>query len=246
MMHAALLAMVLVFQEQHAAIVHADTGTIEVTLRNDSASVRLSTPGRAFQLDLDSLTLAAWADTAAVLRGPRKGAKELEYPAARLATSLVSMAIIRLSTDSTSSYAFAATSYGGFAGRVTLPYDSARRLFDVMRAPPLADSQSRVFPRRRSISGPTSWASSPRPTPAPQTCVGDSDASYSPPIIFQFVVDTSGHVEQQTFRVVSTPDQALAAAIEQTLRESPYRPAERNGHKVQQLVVDTLYTVQTY
>jgi hypothetical protein len=82
MLHTVLLAMALVLQQPHAAIIHADSGTVEISLSNDSASVRLSTPGRAFQLDLDSLTLTMWADTAAALRGPRKGAKETEYPAA--------------------------------------------------------------------------------------------------------------------------------------------------------------------
>jgi hypothetical protein len=242
MMHAALLAMALVLQEQHAAIVHGDTGTVEVTLHNDSASVRLSTPGRAFELDLDSLTLAAWADTAAVLRGPRKGAKELEYPAARLATSLVSMAIIRLSTDSTSSYAFAATSYGGFAGRVTLPHDSARRLFAVMRAPPLAESRSRIFlasevNQRAHLMGsfPSAYA-----LDVPQ---GANPSLYRP-AVFQFVVDTTGHVELQTFRVISTPDQSAADAIAESLRESVYYPAEREGRKVRQLVEMKVYVVR--
>ena len=241
MLHA-VVAMLLVLQEQHAAIVHGDTGTIEVTLHNDSASVRLSTPGRAFQLDLDSLTLAAWADTAAVLRGPRKGAKEPEYPAARLATSLVSMAIIRLSTDSTSSYAFAATSYGGFAGRVTLPSDSARRLFAVMRAPPLATSESRVFDstdvnQKAHFMGvfPSAYALDvPRGT----------SASLVNPIVFEFVVDTTGHVEQQTFHVVSTADRGEVEAISQQLRDSPYRPALRQGQKVRQLVRITVYAVR--
>jgi hypothetical protein len=242
MMHAALLAMVLVFQEQHAAVVHGDTGTIEVTLHNDSASVRLSTPGRAFQLDLDSLTLAAWADTAAALRGPRKGAKETEYPAARLATSLVAMAIIRLSTDTAPVYAFAATGYGGISARITLPHDSARRLFDVMRAPPLATSESRVFDstevnQKAHFMGvfPSAYALDvPRGT----------SASMVNPITFEFVVDTSGYVEQQTFHVVSTADRSEVESISQQLRDSSFRPALRQGHKVRQLVRITVYRVR--
>lgn len=244
MLHAAVMALLVAFQQPHAAIVHADSGTIEVTLHNDSASVRLSTPGRAFQLDLDSLTMAMWADTAAALRGPRKGAKEIEYPAARLATSIIAMAIIRLSTDSASSYAFAATGYGGLSGRLTLPYDSARRLLDVMRAPPLAESESRVFAasevnQRAHLMGfvPSAYAR------AADVRRG-MNASFSPPIIFEFVVDTTGHVEPQTFHVVLTPDPTISAGLEQTLRDSPYRPAERDGHKVRQLVRDTIYMVR--
>ena len=242
MMHAALLAMVLVFQEQHAAIVHGDTGTIEVTLHNDSASVRLATPGHAFQLDLDSLTLAAWADTAAALRGPRKGAKATEYPAARLATSLIAMAIVRLSTDTAPVYAFAASGYGGFSARITLPYDSARRLFDVMRAPPLAESQSRVFlatevNQRAHLMGrfPSAYA-----LDVPK---GENPSLYRP-AVFSFVVDTTGHVELQTFRVISTPDQGAADAFAQSLRESVYYPAEREGRKVRQLVEMKVYMVR--
>ena len=241
MLHA-VAAMLLVLQQQRAAVVHGDTGTIEVTLHNDSASVRVSTPGRTFQLDLDSMTLAAWADTAAALHGPRKGVKEVEYPAARLATSLVAMAIIRLSTDTAPRYAFAATSYGGFTGRITLPYDSARRLFDIMRVPPIAESQSRVFQatevnQRAHLMGAMPSAYS---VDVPK----GADPTYSRPIVLQFVVDTTGHVEQQTFRVVSTPDQSLADAISQTLRESSYFPAERDGHKVRQLVELKIYGVR--
>ena len=241
MLHAAVFAILL---QVHAAVVHADSGTVEIMLHNDSASVRLSTPGRAFQLDLDSMTLAMWADTAAALHGPRKGAKETEYPAARLATSLVAMAIIRLSTDSASPYSFVGTGYGGFSGRIVLPYDSARRLFDVMRAPPLTDAESRVFAatevnQRAHLMGVIPSAYAVDLTPLPRGL----NATYSPPIIFAFVVDTSGHVEQPTFHLVKTPDPGLAAAIEQTLRESPYRPAERNGHRVRQLVQDTVYAV---
>jgi hypothetical protein len=239
---AAMVGVLLVLQLQHAAVVHGDTGTVEVTLHNDSASVRLSTPGRAFQLDLDSLTLAAWADTAAVLRGPRKGAKETEFPAARLATSLVSMAIIRLSTDSAASYAFVGAGYGGLNGRVTLRHDSAMRLFDVMRAPPLAGSESRVFDssevnQRAHLIGiiPSSYA-----LDVPK----GAGASIVNPIIFEFVVDTTGHVEPQTFRVVAAADRGETEAIGEELRDSPFRPALRQGHKVRQLVRITIYRVR--
>src|SRR5581483_1505958 len=182
-MHTAMLATLLVFQLQHAATVHADGGTVEVTLRNDSASIRLSTPGHAFQLDLDSITLAMWADTAAALHGPRAGAKETEYPAARLATSLIAMAIIRLTTDSASPYAFAATGYGGFDGRVTLPYDSARRLFDVMRAPPIGESWSRVFDSSE-VDQKVQVMSFVRSAYANNVAKGGDDS----PIVFEFVV----------------------------------------------------------
>lgn len=242
MLHPAVLAMVVAFQFQHAATVHADSGTVEVTLSNDSASVRLSTPSRQFQLDLDSLTLAMWADTAAALRGPRQGAKETEYPAARLATSLIAMAIIRLSTDSASSYAFAATGYGGISGRVTLPYDSARRLFTVMKAPPLAESDSRVFDstevnqkaRLMGVIPPSYALDVPRGT----------SASLVNPIVFEFVVDTTGHVEQRTFHVVSAADRGEVEALSETFRDSPYRPALRQGRKVRQLVRITVYGVR--
>jgi hypothetical protein len=241
-LHTVLLAMALVLQQQHAAIVHADSGTVEITLSNDSVTVRMSTPGRAFQLDLDSLTLAMWADTAAALRGPRKGAKETEYPAARLATNIVAMAIIRLSTDSASSYVFAATGYGGINGRLTLPYDSAQRLFAVMRAPPLAESQSRVFTWREVNQ--QAHLMGLIPSAYSLDVPKGASASRVNPIVFEFVVDTTGHVEPQTFHIVSTPDPGEADAIAQSLRESPYRPAEKDGHKVRELMHLTYYFVR--
>jgi hypothetical protein len=216
-----MLAMLLVFQ-LHAATVHADNGTIEITLHNDSASVRVTTPGRAFQLDLDSLTLAMWADTAAALTGPRKGAKETEYPAARLATSLIAMAIIRLSTDSSSSYAFAATGYGGLTGRLTLPYDSARRLFAVMRAPPLADSEGRVFDSTE-VNQKAQVMSFVRSAYSLDVPKGTS-ASRVNPIAFEFVVDTAGQIEPGTFHVVSTADRGEVELISEQWLSATFRP----------------------
>jgi hypothetical protein len=62
--------------------------------------------------------------------------------------------------------------------------------------------------------------------------------------VFQFVVDTTGHVELQTFRVISTPDQSAADAIAESLRESVYYPAEREGRKVRQLVEMKVFMVR--
>src|SRR5581483_2027507 len=241
-MHTAMLATLLVFQLQHAATVHADGGTVEVTLRNDSASIRLSTPGHAFQLDLDSMTLAMWADTAVALHGPRAGAKETEYPAARLATSLIAMAIIRLTTDSASPYAFAATGYGGFGGRVTLPYDSARRLFDVMRAPPVGQSWSRVFDSTEVNQKPEVmgfvWSADQLDVPK-----GTSACRVSP-IVLEYVVDTTGAIEPQTFHVTSTADRGEVQLISEQIRSASFRPALKQGHKVRQRVRVTVYRVR--
>ena len=233
------LALLLLLQ-LHAATVHADSGTVEVTLHNDSASVRLATPNRAFQLDLDSVTLAMWADTAAALRGPRAGAKETEYPAARLATSLIAMAIIRLTTDSASPYAFAATGYGGLSGRVTLPYDSARRLFDIMRAPPVAESFSRVFDSTE-VNQKAHLQGTIRSAYALDVPKGTT-ISITNPLVFEFVVDTMGAMEPQTLHITaSTADRGEIQSISEQLQDATFRPAIKQGHKVRQRVRITVY-----
>ncbi len=52
----------------------------------------------------------------------------------------------------------------------------------------------------------------------------------------QFVVDTTGHVDTATIRVLSSPDPQFEASVRTALAHMLFHPAKRGGHKVRQLV----------
>ena len=52
----------------------------------------------------------------------------------------------------------------------------------------------------------------------------------------QFVVDTGGHVDTTTVRVLSSPEPQFEASVRAALARMLFHPAKRGGHKVRQLV----------
>jgi TonB family protein len=52
----------------------------------------------------------------------------------------------------------------------------------------------------------------------------------------QFVVDTGGHVDTTTVRVLSSPHPQFEASVRAALARMLFHPAKRAGHKVRQLV----------
>jgi len=61
-------------------------------------------------------------------------------------------------------------------------------------------------------------------------------ASVTGEVIAQFVVDTSGMVEQDTFKVLKSTHDLFTQAVRQTLPQMRYSPAVVGGRKVRQLV----------
>ncbi len=55
-------------------------------------------------------------------------------------------------------------------------------------------------------------------------------------VLAQFVVDTSGHAEVGTFKVLKTSHELFAAAVKSALPGMRFLPAEVGGHRVKQLV----------
>ena len=55
-------------------------------------------------------------------------------------------------------------------------------------------------------------------------------------VIAQFVVDTTGQVEQETFRVIESTDVEFTIAVRRSLPRMRFEPAEVRGRKVRQLV----------
>ena len=54
----------------------------------------------------------------------------------------------------------------------------------------------------------------------------------------EFVVDTNGTPEVQTARIVRTTDQSFGQAVLTAVAGWRYKPAERDGHRVRQIVED--------
>jgi protein TonB len=55
----------------------------------------------------------------------------------------------------------------------------------------------------------------------------------------EFVVDTTGHVEPGSFRVLSTDSDLFSAAVRTAVLRTRFRPAEAGGHHVRQLVQES-------
>lgn len=55
-------------------------------------------------------------------------------------------------------------------------------------------------------------------------------------VVLQFVVDTSGVVEANSYRIVSATDSAFAEASREAVSETRFSPARAGGRKVRQLV----------
>ena len=57
--------------------------------------------------------------------------------------------------------------------------------------------------------------------------------------VLEFVVEVDGQPNAKSARVIKTNDEGFARNLVRRLGRARYRPAERNGEKVRQLVRDT-------
>jgi protein TonB len=55
-------------------------------------------------------------------------------------------------------------------------------------------------------------------------------------VVLEFVVDTTGHVDPSSFKVISTPHPAFANAAKEMLSKSVFRPGKMRGQSVAVLV----------
>jgi len=55
-------------------------------------------------------------------------------------------------------------------------------------------------------------------------------------VIAQFVIDTTGHVEMSTFKVIKSDNDLFTASVKSALTKARYFPAEVGGRKVKELV----------
>ena len=55
-------------------------------------------------------------------------------------------------------------------------------------------------------------------------------------VLVQFVVDTTGHAEMNTFKVLKSSNDLFGSAVKKVLPRMQFYPAEVGGHKVRQLV----------
>jgi len=62
------------------------------------------------------------------------------------------------------------------------------------------------------------------------------DAHIGGEVLAQFVVDTAGHAEMNSFKVLKSTNDLFSAAVKNALPKYRFYPAETGGHKVRQLV----------
>jgi TonB family protein len=73
--------------------------------------------------------------------------------------------------------------------------------------------------------------SSPPSYPAPLFAEGVGGS-----VVAEFVVDTSGHVEEGTFGIVSSTNPLFSEAVREAVESATYTPAQRHSLRVRQLV----------
>lgn len=72
--------------------------------------------------------------------------------------------------------------------------------------------------------------------PAPQYPSMLESARVEGQVLVQFVVDTTGHAEMNTFKVLKSSNDLFSSAVKRVLPKMQFYPAEVGGHKVRQLV----------
>lgn len=104
----------------------------------------------------------------------------------------------------------------------------------VAQRPSAATSAMRVY-RESEVRKPAR----PVPgTPGPNhpTIFQRSELRLEGRVRAEFVVDTTGVPDTLTFRVLETPHKIFSTAVKTALPGMRFSPAERDGHKVRQLV----------
>lgn len=75
------------------------------------------------------------------------------------------------------------------------------------------------------------YPDNPKPVYPPALLSSGIEASF----MVQFVVDTTGHVDERSLKFPSSAHRLFVDAVQRVLRKSRYRPAEVGGHRVAQL-----------
>lgn len=205
-----------------------------VSFNKDTAWLVLTTSRGQFTVHADSFTTAAWADSAAHVHAPTPHGS---YPEASLST-IVAMGILRLSADSASPFQISAAN-GSWSGALSVPYDSAQRLFAAMRGSPstLTVSKEGWITSGPFIPGHMEIQAKPRP--------GNSTPRYPESlrlkqvegtVVMQFVVDSAGNVDMSSARLLRSSHPLLALAVYQALPRMRYFPASVDGKSVKELV----------
>jgi protein TonB len=59
-------------------------------------------------------------------------------------------------------------------------------------------------------------------------------------VTVEFIIDTTGHLEAPSFRILESSNAGFNAAAEETVRHSVFRPARVHGHPVRQRTIQSL------
>ena len=153
--------------------------------------------------------------------------------------SLDSVAVDTSRTDSAGTFYLEAPRAGGYrlmlirangdqweASQLSMSSEAfVQREFRVPRTTPYFEFEVTKPVRKKGFR-------SPNPIyPDLQRMVGDTGR-----VVAQFVVDTTGHVDMHTFKVIEMTHSAFIEPVRQSLVRASFEPAEINGRKVRQLV----------
>jgi TonB family protein len=218
--------------------INVDMGDITVGVTEDRGWLLLQVrDGGSFLVRTDLETLAACAHRATDLRA--SDTSRIAYFDTTMG-STEAITFIRVRTNSGVVAAYQVIGEDGpWARTLMVPVDAAKRIFagmqgigDVSAASARPDSLGNIAPGAAFADSQVDRQAAIRlgsPPPAYRV-------TRSGQLLVQFVVDTVGHVDPTTFRVLSSTDTALNSLVFNAVTRARFFPASADGRSVRELV----------
>jgi TonB family protein len=222
----------------------SDSTWVFIHLGGSDTSITAYTPDGIFRLAASSSALASWAKASAALPGPKpqSGAEsdKMSFSASILRASDESgnaMRFLRLSADSPSAYAFAASN-GAWESATRIPPEKVGMLFRALAGddadglkwspePPHADS----YPSDYRQAEPA--RDNPRPRYPARAELGRASGD----VVAQFKIDPSGRVPRESLLIVRSTHPLFSLAVREALPAMRFKPATRSGVPVETTVI---------
>lgn len=220
----------------------SDSMSVFIHLGSTDTSITVYTPEGIFRLAASSSALVSWAKASAALPAPKPQSAESEKPSFSATILRASdesgnaMRFLRLSADSPSAYAFAASN-GAWEFGTRIPPEKASMLFYAL-AGDEADGLKWSSDSPRAYSRPSEFRETEpaRDNPAPHYPARAELGRASGNVVAQFTVDVNGRVRPESLLIVRSTHPLFSLAVREALPSMRFRPAMNSGVPVETTV----------
>lgn len=220
----------------------SDSMKVFIHLGGTDTSITAYTPEGIFRLAASSAALASWAKASAALPPPKPQSAESDKPSFSATILRASdesgnaMRFLRLSADSPSAYAFAASN-GAWEFGMRIPPEQVGMLFHAL-AGDEADGlkwspdgpRAYAYPRDYREAEPA--PDNPRPHYPARAELGRASGN----VLAQFKIDPSGRVPRESLLIVRSTHPLFSLAVREALPSMRFKPATRSGVPIETTV----------